>query len=124
MGFKVSEEPFCFNGVPTAEILKLNQVKRGWKNKKNQATVDRTMWQSFTMFGSNLKLLATILFYTSLAATFFYAFYEFNLWQIRLEEKDKAMKERERRILKVKERRAERKAEKERLENELTEVKK
>ena len=24
MGFKVSEEPFCFNGVPTAEILKLN----------------------------------------------------------------------------------------------------
>lgn len=42
MGFEVREEPFCFNGVPTAEILKLNQVKRGWKNKKNQATVDRT----------------------------------------------------------------------------------
>lgn len=76
------------------------------------------------MFGSNLRLLATILFYASLAATFFYAFYEFNLWQIRLEEKDKAMKERERRILKVKERRAERKAEKERLEQEIEDNKK
>ena len=72
--------PFCFNGVPTAEILKLNQVKRGWKNKKNQATVDRSFSESVSMFGSNLRLLVAVLFYSTLIATFFYAFYEFNLW--------------------------------------------
>jgi uncharacterized membrane protein (DUF106 family) len=125
MGFKVNENvPFCYNGVPTADILKLNQVKRGWKNKKNQATVDITFFESLKMFLSNFKLLAMIFFYGALIATFFYAFYEFNVWQIRLEEKQKAMKEREARILKVKERRAARKAEKQMLEEQVQEVKK
>lgn len=75
------------------------------------------------MFFSNVKLLGVVLVYGTIFITFLYGIYLFNIWQIKLDDQDKAMKERQRRIDAVKVKRAARKLERERLEKEMDEVK-
>mmetsp|Transcript_32757 Transcript_32757/g.50009 ORF Transcript_32757/g.50009 Transcript_32757/m.50009 type:complete len:96 (+) Transcript_32757:266-553(+) len=81
MGFPVNfDEPRCYNGVPTAKFLKLNQGKSGWKRPRGVSTVDVGVVESVSMMSRNLRFLGMFLFVGSLIVVFYYVFYEFNLW--------------------------------------------
>ena len=118
MGFEVKEK-YSYNGVPTASIIKLNKMKSGWDKPKGVAVVPMSFSESFKLLIRNCTLMGVFLFWLSIVASVFYAFYLFNLYQIKLEEENEKKAERQRRIDNVKRKRAERRAEKERLEKEL-----
>ena len=123
MGFPVNDNyPYCFSGVPAAQMLKLNQGKRGWNKEKNQATVHKSAKDSISMLMGNVYLLGYCLVGFTMFISFLYGVYLFNVWQINLDKKDKQMKERQRRIDAVKEKRAIRRAERAKIEQEMREI--
>ena len=123
MGFPVNDNfPYCFSGVPAAKTLKLNQKKSGWKKDKNQATIHKSPKDSISMLMGNVYLLGYALFFFTIVISLLYGVYLFNIWQINLDVKEKQMKERQRRIDAVKEKRAVRRAERAKIEEEMKEI--
>ena len=82
MGYEVNHNvPYCYDGIPTATKLKLNQGKKGWDKPKNMAIWTLGFQEStkrilYAMF--DVKKIAMITFYTAFMVLMFYAIYEFN----------------------------------------------
>lgn len=118
LGYPVNHNSDCYDGVPTANRLKLSQGKRAWNYIKNKSTVKKTMWESLQLL-LNFRLVSMFFFYLSILASVFFAFYYINLWQVKKEKEEAERQAREDRIAKVNKRRKERKEERLRLQAQL-----
>ena len=89
-GYTKPNVPYCYDGIPTANRLKLNQGKKGWNKPKNVAVWKLGFEESikkilFAIF--DVKTIAMIIFYSAFLLLVFYALYEFNQMLIRNENK-------------------------------------
>ena len=80
MGYPVKEELYCYNGVPTASIIKMNEEKRAWNSKhpENVATIKWGFSKVFMFFGRNTAIIGEYIFYMTLILIVVFILYEFN----------------------------------------------
>ena len=95
MGFEVSQNAkLCYDGKPAAQKIQLNQPKSGWNKHKGVSVLDLGFGGSIKMIFNNIKYLGVFAVYFSVLVMLVYLFYLFNLWQIRLDNNQKAKDER------------------------------
>lgn len=90
MGFKVFEKPFCYDGIPTASRVALSSGPERMRKQHNSKVAKVTLsiieiFKSFfgLILGSS-SLLGALVLFTAFLVSFFFAIYQFNLWQVSL----------------------------------------
>lgn len=123
MGFTVSHtRKECYTGVPVAEKFELGKAhldqswvsKRQLKNRKH--IIKKTPWESFQILFGNIRAFSVMLVYGTMLIVFLLGFYAFSMWWVKRDQALEAQKERQARIDKVNARRAERKKQRQILE--------
>ena len=84
MGFTVGQAPACYNGIPKASTVPLNKRGKGPKYKYPR-TLPQSTYDVLIGFAKMMRPVGYFVMVCSVAFTIFYAFYAFNVHQLKLQ---------------------------------------